>query len=306
MRRTSRGLITGAVLLAAVAAAGALWARPVREVLKREVPLTTEERLDVRLYFGAGTLTLEEGRGDWLAKATLEYLEHGEAPEFSYRTHGRVGELKITAAETEGSDEHGFNIDIDDEEWDFGNNWGDLDRNEWRLSLTDRIPIALEIESGASKNDLDLTGLKISDLDLEVGACELRVTVDKPSEYRTRVISVDAGAARLRMEGLGNLNFERMEFNGGAGQFTLDFDGKLDHRATVEINLGVGQLNLFVPEDVGVKIDCSSCSISSVSVGGAFEEEDDVYVNDLYGRAEGEILFEVSASLATVNVETIR
>ena len=97
-----------------------------------------------------------------------------------------------------------------------------------------------------------------------------------------------------------------MEFNGGAGHFTLDFDGELDHRATVEINLGVGQMNIFVPRDIGVKLDCSSCTLASVSVSGAFDEEDDVYVNERYGRTDGEILFEISASLATVNVETIR
>ncbi len=300
------GWIGLSAVVAVLAIPSLLIARGDREVIKRTVDLTTEERVDVELSFGAGTLEVQKGRSERLAKVTLEFPEDAEPPEFSYRKHGRAGDLRIEAGEIEhwesDGDEH--TVEINDDGWDGW--WRSKERNDWSVSLTDQIPIALRIETGASHNEIDLTGLKISDLDIEAGACEFLLTVDKPSSYRTRIISFDGGAAKLRAEGLSHLNFDRMEFNGGAGQFTLDFDGRLDHRATVEINLGVGQLNIFVPEDMGIKLDCSSCTLASISVSGSFEEEDDVYVNDRYGKTEGEILFEISASLATVNIETIR
>ena len=67
-------------------------------------------------------------------------------------------------------------------------------------------------------------------------------------------------------------------------RLTIDFTGELKHRAMVEVNLGVGQMTILVPRDVGVMLDCSSCTLASVSVSGPFEEEDDVYVNELYGK----------------------
>lgn len=296
------------IILGLTVGASLVWGRTDREVIKREIPLTTEERLDVHLSFGVGELEILKGRGDRLVRATLEFPEDEEAPEFQYRKHGRGGDLRIETGDRFGwdEDEKGVNIEIEDGDWDWGSAWGDDKRNEWNIALTDKIPISLDIETGASNNEIDLTGLKIADLDIEAGACELALTVDEPSGYRTRVISIEGGAARLRAEGLGNLNFDRMEFDGGAGQFTLDFSGDLDHRATVEIDLGVGQLNVFVPEELGIKVDCSGCTFASVSASGNFEEEDDVYVNDRYGLSKGEILLEISASLATVNVETIR
>jgi hypothetical protein len=306
MFQKAAGWIGILALVLVVASPSLLMAKNDREVIKREVELTTEKRVDVELSFGAGSLEVQRARGGELVKATLEFPEDADTPEFSYRKHGRAGDLRIQAGDIEHweHDDEGYNVEFDDESWDGW--WREGDRNDWWIALTDEIPLALRIETGASNNEIDLTGLRISDLDIEAGACELLLTVDRPTNHPTRIISIDGGAAKVRLEGLGNLNFDRMEFNGGAGHFTLDFDGELDHRATVEINLGVGQMNIFVPRDIGVKLDCSSCTLASVSVSGAFDEEDDVYVNERYGRTKGEILFEISASLATVNVETIR
>jgi len=308
MRMKQIGWIGIAAALLAAGTVASAAAKADREVVKERVRLSSEERLDAHLTFGAGRLELAKVTGgDDVVRVTLEYPEDGKAPEFSYRTHGRSGDLRIEAGDInrwEHDKDSGCEIDIDDEGWDGW--WKEGERNDWSVGLTGRIPISLKIETGASGNEIDLTGLKISDLDLEAGACELEITVDEPSGHRTRIISIDGGAAKMRAENLGNLNFDRMEFNGGAGQFTLDFSGELDHRATVEVNLGVGQMTIFVPRDMGVKLDCSSCTLASVSVSGAFEEEDDVYVNDAYGHTDGEILFEITASLATVNVETVR
>lgn len=306
MRMKHVGWIGFAAALLAVGTVPGAAAKADREVIKERVAMSSEERLDAHLTFGAGRLELAKVTGDDIVKVTLEYPEDGKAPEFSYRTHGRSGDLRIEAGDMdwEHDKDSGCTIDMDDDGWNGW--WKDGERNDWSVGLTGKIPISLKIESGASNNEIDLTGLKISDLDIEAGACELEITVDEPSGHRTRIISIDGGAAKMRAENLGNLNFDRMEFNGGAGQFTLDFSGELDHRATVEINLGVGQMTIFVPRNVGVKLDCSSCTLASVSVSGAFEEEDDVYVNDKYGQTDGELLFEITASLATVNVETVR
>ncbi len=306
MWKRAFGVIGPAALLALWILPGPVTAKMDREVIKKSVPLTSEKRLDVHLTFGAGQLDLQRGRGDDVIRAALEFPEDGDPPEFSYRKRGRAGLLKIKSENIEHweHDEDNVRIDIDDDAW--GGWWNDNERNDWSIDLTDEIPISLNIETGASGNHIDLTGLMISDLDIEAGACELEVTVDEAADHRTRIISIDGGAAKMRFEGLGNLDFDRMEFNGGAGLFTLDFSGELSHRAMVEINLGVGQMTILVPRDVGVMLDCSSCSLASVSVSGPFEEEDDVYVNEEYGKTRGELLFEISASLATVNVETVR
>ncbi len=65
----------------------------------------------------------------------------------------------------------------------------------WRFRLTDEVPIAVTVETGASQLVLDLEDLNISYLRLEIGASTARVTL--PARATNTLVDVDAGAANL-------------------------------------------------------------------------------------------------------------
>ena len=66
---------------------------------------------------------------------------------------------------------------------------------DWRLGLTAEVPLRLEVETGASDNELDLSGLRVTDLRLRTGAAQSRVTL--PATGVTRV-SAEGGASQMR------------------------------------------------------------------------------------------------------------
>ncbi len=69
-------------------------------------------------------------------------------------------------------------------------------RLDWDIALNPNIPLALSIEAGANKSDVDPHDLNITDLKFETGASETKVTL--PSQGRLRA-DFDLGAASLEI-----------------------------------------------------------------------------------------------------------
>jgi hypothetical protein len=269
----------------------AAWAGRKKEVYK-EIDLEDEKSLSVRIEFGAGKINLGKTDSKKIVEADVSYDPSYSEFFFDYDKSKDKGELFIG---TELEEEKGINLgDVEEKNW-------------WDLSFTDEIPIDFEIDVGAAEGELDFTGLKITDLDIDIGAAKAWIQFRKPNTEEISRIRIDAGACKLEIEGLGNANFKRMDFDGGVGDFTLDFSGDLRHSADVDIEMGLGHLTILVPEDIGVKIQSNGSILSSISFDkGVFEEvEDDVWTNDKYGETEAELDLKIEVGLGAVDIEMI-
>lgn len=67
---------------------------------------------------------------------------------------------------------------------------------DWDVALNSQIPTALTLNVGANKSMLDLRDLNLTDLKLETGASETRVTLPANGRYRA---DFDLGAASLEV-----------------------------------------------------------------------------------------------------------
>ena len=66
------------------------------------------------------------------------------------------------------------------------------------MEATADLPVALEVQGGAGRFDLDLSALRLAGAALYVGAAELRCRLPVPTgDIRVRV---EAGAASIRLE----------------------------------------------------------------------------------------------------------
>lgn len=269
----------------------AVWADRRKEVYK-EIDLKSEKSLTVRIEFGAGELYLSRSNSTKMLQADVSYDPGHSDFVCEYDESKEKGELYL------GTDlEESEGLYLDDQE----------DENWWDLKFTDKIPIDFRIDIGAAESELDFTGLKIKDLDLNIGAAKGVITFRKPNPETISRISIDAGASKLEMEGLSNANFKRMDFDGGVGDFTLDFSGQINHRAFVQIDMGLGHLTLLLPKDIGVRVESKDSILSALSITkGEFDEiEEDVWVNDKYGETEGELNIEIEIGLGGVDIELV-
>ena len=143
----------------------------------------------------------------------------------------------------------------------------------------------------------------VRNLEVNVGASSTEILFSKPNPEILERIEINAGAARVRAKGLGNANFERLTFEGGVGFYTLDFRGRLEREADVDISMGVAQLTMLIPEEVGPQIK-KETPLSAFWADG-FEKENGYYVNDNFGRTKGTLTITVEGGLGSINVETV-
>jgi hypothetical protein len=186
---------------------------------------------EVRVAFGAGKLLVGPAASGLLVDGTFEGGVNA--------TPSGPGRVRLTTPHPASWS------------WDWGRAPFD-----WRLGLTREVPLRLEVETGASDNELDLSGLRVTDLRLRTGAAQSRVTL--PATGVTRV-SAEGGAAQMRFRvptgvaaritstmAIGSTDVDTGRFprtpDGGAWA-SPDFDTN-PNRVEIAVRGGVGQVTI--------------------------------------------------------------
>jgi len=148
---------------------------------------------------------------------------------------------------------------------------------EWDLRFNDAVPMDLRLEIGAGEGTLDLSSLSVTNLDMKLGAGNVEVDLRD------------------------NASLERLELDMGAGDLMLDLRGAWEDDVYVNIQGGVGQINLTLPEDIGVRVDVTK-GIGSLEAEG-FRIKDGDYVNDAYGELDVTLNVVLQAGVGQVTLE---
>jgi hypothetical protein len=71
-------------------------------------------------------------------------------------------------------------------------------KNEWTLRFAPEVELALNVDGGAGDLDLDLTGLRLTSLDMDIGASNVKVLL--PSVAGEAKVSIDGGASSIELQ----------------------------------------------------------------------------------------------------------
>ena len=247
---------------------------------RETVPLSGAESATVEIAFGAGELKIEAGASDPLFSGHFRYNVEHWAPEVTY-------EADVLTIEQGGAGE------------DWGIPTGAV-HNEWELEFSPEIPLEMDVEIGAGEGELDFTGLRLSELDMDLGAGDFEVRFDEPNEAEMSHLTLDTGASKLEMLGIGHAGPEQVNVKGGVGEIDLDFTGAWPRSADVQITAGIGSITLRLPDDVGVQVEMEG-GLTNVEVSG-LRRTGDTYVNDAFGEAETELYIQVTAGIGNIRL----
>ena len=269
---------------AAVVAPALLSGQSWRTVtMSRQLEDTDEVRVFVD--YGAGHFTVRATDEGLLYRMNLRYDEERFEPVADFS-----GERLRLGVETVG---RGFSFRRG------RNEPGELD-----LELARGVPMELDLEFGAVRAELDLGGLALTDLDLSTGASQSTITISEPNTVRMSTARFEIGAAEFTITELGNLNAERIEVDAGVGKVTLGLDGRWERDARVSIDMGLGALELHVPEGLGIELRKDSF-LTSLDSEGLVKQGDAYYSLD-WDSAERKVRIEVDAAFGSVKVVWIR
>ena len=122
------------------------------------------------------------------------------------------------------------------------------------VALSPAVDLSLDLSLGAANADLNLGGLRVSDLDLKTGASRTVVRFSQPNPARCDAAVISAGAAEISILGLGNSRCDVVRFEGGMGKVLLDFSGAWSSSSRVRVKMAMGELTLRLPRKVGLRI----------------------------------------------------
>jgi hypothetical protein len=148
--------------------------------------------------------------------------------------------------------------------------------NDWDLRIGNQVALDLTINAGAYKGRLDLSGLKLHRLEINDGASDGDVKFNVPNPEVMEKLVYRTGASKVNLYGLSNANFIDMSFDGGAGDYLLDFSGMLNQDAMVNIHTGVSAMTIVIPTGMHAVIT-NNGAISNVTPVGTWTVNGSTY-----------------------------
>lgn len=246
-----------------------------------------ETRLKARLEYAAGSLRLAPSESGELYRMDLSYDDDRFVPvsDFDAATGSVV--LGLRAAGNGG-------VRV-------------VSRNQLQqvaaVTISPRIDLSLDLTLGAVDADVELGGLRVSDLDLKTGASRAVVRFSKPNATRCSRATFSAGAAEISVLGLGNSRCDEINFEGGMGKVTLDFGGAWSSSARVQVKMVVGELTLRLPREAGVRLTMDKFLSRFEPVG--LVRRGDAFVTPNYDKARRHLDLDLTTAVGGVNVEWV-
>jgi hypothetical protein len=237
------------ILAFALLVGGRTFAEPA-EHASEIIPSEGCRRLDLRLDFSAGVIDIAPADIDDLIKLDIYYT-----PRFvTYDIDKSMkGDRCFVALESERRHRR----------WDT-----DESENEWTLQLSKKHQTSIEMEIGACEGRMELGGIPLTSLILDIGAADLEIEFSEPNPVRLEELNVDCGASSLEINELANANVASMEFDVGAGSCEIDLRGDIKGETRIDISVGVGSMDVILSPDVALMVEGDDGWLSSIDFRG--------------------------------------
>ncbi len=255
---------------------------------------TTERELKVTLSSSFGSVYISRGESEKIfVSEEMSGKKDPSGITVDYAIRNRIGYLDILLGE-EQQESSGKDKIV---------HVGNLKSGKWVLKFTDNVPISFDVELGVGRGVFDLTGMQIKDFNLNAGASDVSLSFDEANRTSIDNINIESGVSRFAGRNLGNANFKHFRFQGGVGAYELDFSGTLRNEADVDVDVGLGTVTIYVPQQVGAKIFYDESWVSRIDCEKAFEKtSENEYTTENYSTARGKLNLRVSSGLGAVKV----
>jgi hypothetical protein len=242
-------------------------------------------RLDLRLDFSAGVIDVAPADIDDLLELDIYYTPRLVTYDIDKSTRGDRCLVVLESGRRRTRD-------LDDSE------------NEWTLQLSKKYPTSIEMDIGACEGRMELGGIPLTDLTLDVGAADLEIDFSEPNPERLEELNVDCGASSLEISGLANANVESMEFDVGAGSCDIDLRGDLKGETRIDISVGVGSVDVILSSDVELMLEGDDGWLSSIEFRGfdMSKTRRGTWKTDGFDEAQNRVIISADVAMGSVTI----
>lgn len=278
-------------LLAAALMMGPVQAEQVR--LRRDIAGDGASRLVLDLRVGAASLKMTSHKGAPMVRVDILHSERS-APKISFTKSGTDGRLTISSGQGDGE---GFSI--------LGNRQGSAIKDSWTISISRDQPCILDVEFGLGSGQAEFGGLNIEELKFATGLSEVELSFATACAGQARLVELVTGLGSMEVRGLSNVRMSKLQFAGGLGSAVLEFSGQYRQNLEVQLDVGMGSLDLRVPENIGVKIRHDDNFLSSHEFDRLERTSSNTWFSSNWREGPGNLSFQLSVGMGSVDLEWI-
>ena len=256
-------------------------------------------RIDVDLEYALGKLTLNANDKRDLISGYIRYYPDQIQPEVSYETLGSRGIFSVAITTNEDLDnEVHFNWD----KFSWKDNLGEHVNNELNFSLPPELPMELKLDLGLGDAELDFSRLYLTDVNLDCGLSDVIVRFDEPNGVACDRLSIDTGLGKLKALGLQYLRARDIYIKVGLGSANIDFSGKLDQNVSLNIDVGLGSLELKLPRNANIRANITDNFLSHVDTDELIQRQGE-WVSPTWNEDRPTIELDIDVGMGSVDLD---
>ncbi len=202
------------------------------------ISVTTAESVTVVVDVGVCDLVIEGG-ADTLLDAEFTYNVPSWKPTIAYTESGSHGTLTVRQSTTRGSVGRGADCD-------------------WHLRFSDDIALTIKVDTGVGRSELDLTGLMLTDLNVDAGVGEVIVELGNAGDHDV-TIGIDSGVGDVVLHipeqtnvvldcdmGIGGVDAGSLVKRDGA--YVTHITAESGPTVRINVDVGVGDVKVNGPQ----------------------------------------------------------
>jgi len=200
----------------------------------RSIEAENVDTAEIELNLGAGEIRVQGGTTK-LFEGIFTYNVEKWKPLMDYRTRGSKGVLNVSQGRTSGIP-------------------AGKGKNNWDIYLNEDIPLELVLDFGAGEGKLDLKGLNLKSLEIDMGVGDL--TVDLAGSFSNNLdVIIDGGVGSATVyiprevgvrimadKGIGSIDARGLNKRGDF--YTNEVYGSTEFTINIEIETGIGSIEL--------------------------------------------------------------
>jgi len=214
-----------------------------------------------------------------------------KTPKVEYHVSGKLGYLKIKTKSISHDDEN-FSFDWDKSHF--------RNKSEFKFPLS--VPTKMRLEFGMGEAEIDLTGMQIKSLDLECGMGSVTLNVKSMNPIECEELDIETGMGEFEGVGMGYIRAETVNIDVGLGSATLDFSDKIIEDMNIEVNVGLGSIDIILPTDANISVQVDDHFLSSVNVEDLVKKGNK-YFSPIWRNERPTITLDMSVGLGSIDLE---
>ena len=244
--------------------------------------------LDVSISYGLGELTIGSSNKKNTIEGSITYDSRRIIPIVTIESVSSSGVLTIKTKKDHNKDQCRHKLSGID--------------NEMEFYFPPQIKTDLFLDFGVGDAEIDLTNISITKLNINCGLSDVEIEINKRNNVVCESVSIENGLGDLSVSGLGNLAAKKIDINIGLGSADIDFSGERIYDTDINVDVGLGSLDMILPKKANIEIYVDSSFLSSVDIYGLKQKKNKLWVSPNWESSYPTITMDVNVGIGSVDI----